>query len=120
MNFVLYHDILILLPSVYSLEKSHKQCYSENYCAPLPNSHLSFNYPIHNCLQRFQLITFHNTFKILRAMLESLCHCDIQVIISFFSSKILEKKRQLQESIPLFMRSQQIPLFYSRSVIHML
>lgn len=40
-------------------------------------SYLSFNYPIYNGLQGFQLTALHNTFKILRAVLEGLCHCDV-------------------------------------------
>lgn len=58
-------------------------------------SDLSFDYPVHDRLHGFRLVTLYDSFEVLRAMLEGLCHCDVQVVVSLLSSQILHTNSKI-------------------------
>lgn len=51
--------------------------------------HFSFDYPVHNGLHRFHFVALHDSFEVLRAMLQSLCHRDVQVVVRLLSRQVL-------------------------------
>lgn len=52
--------------------------------------HLSFDYPVHDGLHGFHLVTLHDSFEVLRAMFEGLRDRDVQVVVGLLSSQVLQ------------------------------
>lgn len=59
-------------------------------------SHLSFDYPVHYGLHGFHLVALHDSFKVLRAMFQSLGHRDVQVVVRLLSSQVLRAKAKVE------------------------
>ena len=63
-----------------------------NVCTPVcvwKKSHFSFDYSVHNGLHRLHFVALHDSFEVLRAMFQSLRHCDVQVVVRLLSSQVL-------------------------------
>lgn len=54
--------------------------------------HLSLDDPVHDGLHGFHLVTLHDSFEVLRAVLEGLRDGDVQVVVGLLSSQVLQRR----------------------------